>query len=108
MPAVRFKGTGPVIPYSGHVAFNPLKASDNDEPSEYGGVMGLIQPAELGHDIQAPDHVQEKAFLMRFEGLRSGQVMEDLPPTDEHYDAVLELAAKRAETLGKWRVEDAL
>ena len=88
--------------------FNPLKASDNDEASEYGGVMGLIQPAELGHDIQAPDHVQEKAFLVRFEGKRSAQVMEDLPPTDEHYDAVQELHDKRDEVLGKWRVEDAL
>lgn len=88
--------------------FNSLKASDNDVESEFGGVMGLIQPKSKGHDINAPDHVQEKAFLLRFEGLRSAQVMEDLDPTDEHYDAVAQLQARRAQTLGDHRVEDAL
>jgi hypothetical protein len=88
--------------------FNSLKASDNDDEGEYGGVMGLIQPQSKGHDIDAPDHVQEKAFIVRFEGKRSAQVMEDLDPTDEHYAAVIELQAKRAETLGEYTVEDAL
>jgi hypothetical protein len=88
--------------------FDSLHAARNDAEGEYGGVMGLIQPRSRGHNIDAPDHVQEKALIMRFEGLRSAQVMEDLDPTDEHYAAVAELLAKRAETLGEWSIEDAL
>jgi hypothetical protein len=88
--------------------FDSLHAENNDVESEYGGKMGLIQPKDRGHNLEAPDHVQEKAFIIRFEGKRSAQVMEDLPVTDEHYDAVLELQAKRAETLDEYTIEDAL
>lgn len=88
--------------------FDSLHAANNDEESEYGGVMGLLQPKTKGHDIDAPDHVQEKAFIVRFEGKRSAQVMEDLDPTDEHYDAVLELQELRARTLGEYTIADAL
>ena len=88
--------------------FDPLHAARNDAESEYGGVMGLLQPKTRGHNIDAPDHVQEKAFILRFEGIRAASVMEDLPPTDAHYDAVVELLDKRAETLGEYDVQDAL
>jgi hypothetical protein len=90
------------------MAYDPLDATKNTDPSEYGGVGGLIQPKSLGHNVEAPPNVQEKAFIVRFEGKRSGQVMEDLDPADEHYDAVLDLHAKRAETLGEYTVDDAL
>jgi hypothetical protein len=91
--------------------FDPLHAARNAEPpSEYGGSgpVGVLQPKSLGHNLDAPDHVQEKAFIVRFEGKRSAQVMEDLPVTDEHYDAVAELQALRAERLGEYDISDAL
>jgi len=90
--------------------FNPLKSADNEpaEGTEYGGRPGFIQPKSLGHNIDAPDHVQEKVAIIHFEAFHSAQVMEDLPPTDEHYDAVLELQQLRAARLGEYTIEDAL
>ena len=93
------------------MAYDPLDATKSAlEASEYGGVgpVGVIQPKSLGHNLEAPMNVQEKAFIIRFEGKRSAQVMEDLDPTDEHYGAVQELHDKRAEILGEYTVEDAL
>lgn len=89
--------------------FDPLDATKGGfDASEYGGVgpVGVIQPKSLGHDIEAPPNVQEQAFILRFEGKRSAGVMVDLPETDEHYDAVEEMQAKRELILGEWRVED--
>ena len=91
--------------------YDPLDATKSAlDVSEYGGAgpVGVIQPKSLGHNLEAPMNVQEKAFILRFEGKRSAQVMEDLDPTDEHYGAVEELQALRAERLGEYTVEDAL
>lgn len=89
--------------------FDPNNSAKNDTPegSEYGGVRGLIQPKSLGHDINAPDHVQEKRYLIAFEMQHSAGVDETLPETDAHYGPVLELQAMRAERLGEYRIEDA-
>jgi hypothetical protein len=91
------------------MAFDPTDSSKNYGPpgSEYGGVPGLIQPKSLGHNINAPDHVQEKRAIIAFEMTHSASVDETLPETDEHYDAVKDLQALRVERLGEWTIEDA-
>lgn len=91
--------------------FNPLKSIDNEpaEGTEYAGRPGLIQPRSLGHNIDAPDNeAKEKAFIMRFEGIRAAMVDETLPPDDAHYGPKLELDRKRAETLGEYTIDDAV
>jgi len=91
--------------------FDSLHAAKNAEPpSEYGGsgVVGVLQPKSMGHNLDAPPNVQEKAYIVRFEGLHSAQVQEDLPSTDEHYEAVAELQALRAQRLGEYDITDAL
>jgi hypothetical protein len=91
------------------MAFDATDSSKNYLPpgSEYGGVPGLIQPKSLGHNINAPDHVQEKRALIAFEMIHASRVDETLPETDEHYGAVTELQALRAQRLGEYRIEDA-
>lgn len=74
------------------MAYDPLNSANNADPTEYGGSPGRPQPKAMGHVTLTP---QEKRAIVQREMIASAGVMEDLDPTDEHYDAVLELAEKR-------------
>jgi hypothetical protein len=76
------------------MAWDPLNSARNRDASEYGGRAGKPQPLAEGHTVLTP---QEKRTMVTREALASAGVMEDLPPTDEHFDAVLELASKRVD-----------
>ncbi len=82
---------------------DPLVSARNTAPSEYVGVGGLVSPvlppqagsigAVAGHTLT----VAQKRMIAQREMIASAGVMEDLDPTDEHYQAVVNLAAKRRE-----------
>lgn len=76
------------------MAYDPLNSAKNRESSEYGGSAGTPQPLAMGHTPLTP---QEKRTMTTREAMRSAGVMEDLPVTDAHYDAVLELQEQRAD-----------
>jgi len=72
--------------------YDPLNSAKNRGPSEYGGSAGTPQPFAAGHEVLTP---AEKRRIVQQETMASAGVMEDLSPTDDHYDAVLELQEKR-------------
>lgn len=76
------------------MAFDPLNSARNRDPSEFGGSAGKPQPLFSGHVTLTP---QEKRTMVTREAIASAGVMEDLPPDDAHYDAVINLAEKRAD-----------
>jgi hypothetical protein len=101
--------------YTSVMAYDPLDSSKNREPSEYGGSNGSPQPptGPIGYTAnEPPGHMlspAEKRRIVTQEAIRSAGVMEDLPPTDEHYDAVLRLAKDREQIYRSGHtLEDAL